>query len=103
MMPRFYLGRPCRLYEVSRTSPLQRLARELREPGAVAPAYVAYLGDEGLGERVAAVGRLLPGQVLARTIEPSFADWVLWRLNPHYNVNQTAYVYRVGRVGVGSN
>jgi hypothetical protein len=98
MMPRFYLGRPCRLYEVSRTRPVERLASDLGTPGAIRPSYIVYLGDEHLEERRARIGELFPAQTLEQIIAPSLVDWLLWRLNPRFNVNQTAYVYRIGQV-----
>ncbi len=58
--------------------------------------YAIIYGDKELDSlRTRAESVLSKRLVLVQRIEPSLADWILYKLNPRYNKNQTANIYRI--------
>lgn len=58
------------------------------------PNYAVFFGSEDLDKRVRHIESSLDLKLLLeRKIEPSFLDYVFYKLNPKYNKNETAFVY----------
>jgi hypothetical protein len=95
MMPFFYMGRTCQIYEISREKPLDSLKINFNNGNSLMPAYIIYLGEDHLQERIDKLKLLFPSQKLVKQIDPSFVDNLLYRLNPRYNINRAVYIYRV--------
>ncbi len=57
------------------------------------PNYVFFFGKEQIEERIAAFQKMYPHSSYQTTIEPSFVDLVVWKLNP-INRNETVYIYK---------
>jgi hypothetical protein len=96
LVPSFYLGKPVPVTLWPAGGTVEGLAAQLRGGGAASPNYLVLSGDAGREERLAALRPLFPRLALLATFPPSPLDWLLWRLNPRFNVNLTARVYRVG-------
>jgi hypothetical protein len=95
MFPIFYLGQwDTYVYNVkpSRTVKTFMQIMEDSEPGCE-PRFVLFYGDEKLDKRLDSVKMCVPHLEYETTIEPSFIDDLLYRMNPR-NSNQTIYIYR---------
>jgi hypothetical protein len=58
--------------------------------------YAIIFGDEEQDSLKIASERILGRKLLLqKIIEPSVADWILYKLNPKYNKNQVAYIYKI--------
>jgi len=57
------------------------------------PDYILFFGTERIDDRVNAFKKIFPTTTYKTTIEPSFLDVLLWKLNP-VNRNETVYIYR---------
>jgi hypothetical protein len=95
LLPRFYLGkwRP-EYYINNKITPavLDSLLRSA-EPGTL-PDYVVFVTEENITQRVERLKKFYPRMKYEATIEPSFIDWLLHRLNP-VNQNESSYIYRL--------
>jgi hypothetical protein len=91
-VPRFYLGRPVPVILLEPgTTPDQLEAALARGPR---PNYVVIEGDQDLELREARLRRLFPRLELLASFEPGLVDRLLRRMNPRFNVNLNARVYR---------
>jgi hypothetical protein len=94
MPPLYYYGKWFSVCGISKTynadSALVRFNRSLPEER---PAYVVFWQAENIQARVDSMKKRFPDLVYETTIEPSFIDKVLYKLNP-LNDNQTAFIYR---------
>jgi hypothetical protein len=96
MAPEFYLGKWIITYDLSQSSGYDSLEFYLSKYGpSEHPQYALFLGDKNLENRVDNLKEYFPGLILETTIEPGFADRVLYWLNPR-NANDVIYVYRTG-------
>jgi len=95
MMPFFYMGRTCRIYEVSREKPLDSLKINFNNGNSLPPSYIIYMGDDHLQERIDKLKSIFPEQKFVKQINPSLVDDLLYMLNPKYNINRAVYIYRV--------
>ncbi|MCX7908875.1 MAG: glycosyltransferase family 39 protein [Ignavibacteria bacterium] len=60
------------------------------------PNYAIIYGDEELDSLKMSVERILKRKLIhIKTVEPSLADWILYKLNPKYNKNQIANIYKI--------
>jgi hypothetical protein len=66
----------------------------LNIPSAERPNYVVFMQPDNLEERLIRLKKYLPSLAYEKTIEPSFIDWLLNKMNPH-NKNQTCYIYKI--------
>ncbi len=57
------------------------------------PNYVLFFGKEKKDERIAAFKNFYPNAAYQTTIEPSYLDILIWKLNP-VNRNETVYIYK---------
>jgi hypothetical protein len=95
MMPLFYLNKNVPLYSMPVNKPLDSLTMEIGTN--TKPNRVIFLKAERLDQRVKRMEEIVPGLVFDTKIVPSFADQLLYFLNPKHNVNQTSYIYRAGK------
>lgn len=88
--PEFYLnkyGTP--VVEIPEIKLLQEYTKD-----SLAPNYAIIYGDEEVDSLTTAAERILNRKfILIATVEPSLADWILYKLNPKYNKNQVARIY----------
>jgi Alg9-like mannosyltransferase family len=59
----------------------------------VHPNYVLFFGTDHIDDRVAAFKKMFPTATYKTTIEPSYIDILVWKLNP-VNRNETVYIYK---------
>ncbi|HTB30830.1 MAG TPA: hypothetical protein VK808_02325, partial [Bacteroidia bacterium] len=57
------------------------------------PNYVLFFGQEHIDDRVAAFKKFYPTATYQTTIEPSYIDLLVCKLNP-INRNETVYIYK---------
>ncbi|MFN3306752.1 MAG: glycosyltransferase family 39 protein [Candidatus Kapaibacteriota bacterium] len=58
--------------------------------------YAIIYGDKESDSLKTLTERILSRRLfLVQRIEPSLADWILYKLNPRFNKNQTANIYRI--------
>ncbi|MCX6188539.1 MAG: glycosyltransferase family 39 protein [Bacteroidetes bacterium] len=92
--PRFYLQKWVPVFGVSKEQPLQNLEATLTlTVASLHPNYVIFYSDKNMEPRLNAMKEVFELEYKA-TIEPSFIDDVMFRLNPN-NVNYTAFIYKV--------
>ncbi|MEI6124072.1 MAG: glycosyltransferase family 39 protein [Bacteroidota bacterium] len=94
MPPLFYLGQWVVVLNVCERYPIDSLNTKLKRWGKEwNPRFVLFFDDQDLPRRVAAMQSVLPQIEYETTIEPSFIDEVLHKMNPA-NTNQTVVIYR---------
>lgn len=90
--PEFYLnkyGTP--IAEIPKIELLEKYTND-----SLAPNYVIIYGDEEIDSLKTNAEKVLKSKFLhLKTIEPSLADWILYKLNPKYNKNQVANIYKI--------
>jgi len=97
LMPRFYLQRWTKNYEVTKNYPVDSLAKDLAQDSiAPMPQYIIFGEAENIDTRVATAKKYFPGMTFEATIEPSFLDKIMHWLNPFGNENQTYFIYKAG-------
>jgi len=94
-VPLFYLHKNIPLYCMTYGKNADSLRAEIQN-GAT-PNRVVFLSANNLAKRINRMETILPGLVFEKTISPSIADQLLYFLNPKHNVNQTSYIYKVGK------
>jgi Alg9-like mannosyltransferase family len=94
--PMFYADQyPVAQYQINNNGDLQQVQSQLKQTH-VQPNYALMFGTEDFEQRKFKVETALQKKlILEKTVEPSFLDYVLFRLNPRGNKNQTSYVLRV--------
>ena len=58
------------------------------------PNYIVFMQPENLDRRVNNLKKDIPTLTYETTIEPSFIDWLLNKMNPR-NKNQTSFIYKI--------
>lgn len=90
--PEFYLnkyGTP--IIEISVIDSLVKFRNSPQRPN-----YAIIYGENNLEELRSKSERILCAKLIKETtIEPSIADYILFKLNPKYNKNQTATIFRI--------
>lgn len=94
--PLFYTGRwnfPVR--EISNKYSIYQdyLALKDNKAALVHPNYVLFFGAQDIDERVAKFKKFYPTTTYETTIEPSYLDLLVCKLNP-VNRNETVYIYK---------
>lgn len=94
--PLFYSDQyPMKIYPIENDGDLQQLPSHI-QASQVQPNYALMFGTEDFEQRKLNVETALQKKlILEKTIEPSFIDYILFRLNPRGNKNQTSYVLRI--------
>jgi hypothetical protein len=93
--PLFYAGvYPIPVYEINNDEQLLKAKARL-DTSSVHPNYAVFFGPDDLDQRVHHIESSLGLRLaLERRIEPSFLDYIFYRLNPKYNKNETTFVFR---------
>lgn len=92
MIPQFYLNQWIKIYEITRTRPIELLHRSIAYEGPE-PRFFIFIRDEGLDNRVDAVRKQFPDIEFETRIEPGFVDKIMHKINPH-NKNNVFIIYR---------
>jgi hypothetical protein len=90
--PLFYLGQWVNYYNISESQPLDSLKKIL--PKIKKPDYILFFENKNLDIRLKNCKTLFPNITYETTIQPSFIDNILYKLNPK-NANQTIYIYKI--------
>ena len=94
--PRFYSRKWPYEYQVTDKTNVDGLCRDLKvSPPANKPNYILFYESDNLPQRLAHLQRFYELRHEA-TIDPSFIDDVVHRLNP-VNVNSVTYIYKIVR------
>ncbi len=92
--PRFYLQKWVPVFGVSKAQSLQNVMETLDiTVVSLHPNYVIFYSEKNIEPRLNAMKEFFDLEYKA-TIEPSFIDDVMYRLNPN-NVNYTAFIYKI--------
>jgi len=96
--PFFYSGHyPVTYYEINDHARLVAVKTELAD-SATRISHVIFFGTEDLDARVRTVEATLGLRLsFEKRSDPSFLDWVFYRLNPTHNKNEVTLVYRVAK------
>ena len=92
--PFFYSGHyPVTFYEINDDARLTEVKTELAE-SSVRVSHVIFFGTEDLDTRVRHIETTLGLNLsFEKRTDPSFLDWVFYRLNPTHNKNEITLVY----------
>lgn len=92
--PRFYLGQwpTVKMYAKSpKYFPIAKVYKDVDAKDY--PQFVLFFDEKNIPQRVDSVRKIVPNLVYETTIEPSFMDKILYKMNK-YNGNQTIIIYR---------
>jgi hypothetical protein len=94
--PFFYLGKRDVVFGITKTETAGAFYSGIynKMPVSDRPNYVLFMQPDNLEKRVSDLKQFLPTLTYEKTIEPSFIDWLLNKMNPH-NKNQTGYIYKI--------
>ncbi len=94
--PQFYLGKFTKVFRITKINPPANFYYEnyLCTPEDKRPNYVVFMQRDNMVKRVVDLKKYLPTLTYEATIEPSFIDWLLNKMNWH-NKNQTSFIYRI--------
>jgi hypothetical protein len=94
MPPRFYLGQWPTVRQYANDPQYSPIAKVYKGVSPMDyPDFVLFFDDQKIQQRVDSVKKIVPNLVYETTIEPGFADEILFKMNP-YNGNQTIVIYR---------
>ena len=94
--PFFYGGKyPVVTTDVSSEQGLANYKAQLAD-SSVRPNYMLFYGADAFDERVHRIQEVLGATLLLEhRFDPSFLDYVFYRLNPKHNKNETIFVFKV--------
>jgi hypothetical protein len=92
--PLFYLDKWKNIYELGTKTSIRRLKRNIKYKGNNPPDYIIFYGEKDLDNRVERVKQLFPDLKFETLIEGSFIDELLLKLNPKFQANERAYIYK---------
>ncbi len=94
--PYFYLQKRDVVYGITKTTTAAAFYNDTYSHSSVSdrPNYVVFMQPDNLEKRVSDLKKYIPGLTYEKTIEPSFIDWLLNKMNSH-NKNQTSYIYKI--------
>ncbi len=94
----FYAGQyPIPTREINGEEDMKHVAAEI-DSGVIAPDYVILFGEDDIDDRVTRLESTLSIALeRVRRLDPSFVDYVLYRMNPGNNKNEVTFVYEVVR------
>jgi hypothetical protein len=94
--PKFYLRKHVPIFRLPSTKTLEALQKEIKKSGAGFPEYIVFLGEEKLDYRVKNFENYFHKKLtFEKKINPSLIDYIVHKLNPKNNINQTTYVYHI--------
>ncbi|KPK29049.1 MAG: hypothetical protein AMJ61_00190 [Desulfobacterales bacterium SG8_35_2] len=95
IIPRYYLVHDVPVYTYPKSKSLQSLHEEIVQIG-FKPNYIIFLGGKNVEKRIEDF-KLNFGSELEflKKVNPSLIDYILFRANPKYNVNETSYIYKI--------
>ena len=93
--PRYYLKKWTDTYPITKLN-ADIFFTEIysKAPVEDRPNYIVFMQPENLERRVQNLKKDIPTLTYETTIEPSFIDWLLNKMNPR-NKNQTSFIYRI--------
>ena len=95
--PLFYLnkyGTP--VYLLKSTDTLENISRKFADGKSKLPNYIIFFGKENIDKRTEEFKKSFSKRLVPETeIQPSLVDDIFYYLNPKFNVNQTAFIYRI--------
>lgn len=93
--PFFYSGRyPIPMADITSQSQIEWVKSQLAV-SPVRPNYILFYGTDNFDERVQRIDTTLGLKMtLQRRFDPSFLDYVFYRLNPRHNKNETIFVFK---------
>jgi hypothetical protein len=94
--PFFYLHKRDAVYGITKTTTAAVFYNDVYShiPVSERPNYVLFMQTDNLEKRVSDLKTYFPTLTYEKTIEPSFIDWLLNKMNPH-NKNQTGNIYKI--------
>jgi hypothetical protein len=94
--PQFYMKKFTKFFRITKVTPPPNFYYEayLCTSPEKRPNYVVFMQRDNMVKRVVALKKYLPTLTYEATIEPSFIDWLLNKMNWH-NKNQTSFIYRI--------
>jgi hypothetical protein len=96
LAPLFYLKHWIPTYEITNKHPLEEFVKDHAGSDTTQyPDYILFFENINLDKRVADMKYYFPNLHYMTTIEESFIDDLLHRMNPLNNMNQTVYIYKV--------
>ena len=95
--PKFYLEKQIPIFRLPSSKSLEKLEVEINNRNVNFPNYIVFLGMTDIKKRVKEFETYFKNNlILETTIEPSLIDYILHKMNPKHNINQTSNIYRVG-------
>ncbi len=93
--PRFYLQQWTETFPITNRN-ADKFYEETysHTPPSERPNYILFMQPDNLDRRVQNLKKDIPTLTYETTIEPSFIDWLLNKMNPR-NKNQTSYIYKI--------
>ena len=94
--PQFYLKKWGKVFRITKPAPAATFYYEsyLCTPPEKRPNYVVFMQRDNIVRRVVDLKKYLPSLTYETTVEPSFIDWLLNKMNWH-NKNQTSFIYKI--------
>lgn len=93
--PLFYLEKWVKVYGITKICNTACITDYIKSDSTLArPNYIVFMQEVNIDKRVAEVKKFFPTLTYVTTIEPSFIDKVLFKLNPK-NKNQTSFIYKI--------
>lgn len=94
--PQFYMKKFTKVFRITKVEPDSSFYSDfyLKTLKNSRPNYVVFMQRDHIVERVLRLKKYLPSLTYETTIEPSYIDWLLNKMNWH-NKNQTSYIYRI--------
>jgi hypothetical protein len=93
--PLYYFDKWNNIYEMGNLTSIRRLKRDMRLKGNHPADYIVFYGDLDLDKRIKRLKPLYPKLKYETTINGSFIDELLLKLNPRFQANERAYIYKV--------
>jgi hypothetical protein len=92
-LPTFYMDNEVPMYMMTRYAGVDSIKAELEK--GVKPNYLVMMNNKRMEERFERLDQLFPQREKVAVINPSFADQLLYFLNPRHNINQQCIIYKV--------
>jgi len=94
--PKFYLKKQIPIFMLPSSKSLEKLEIEIKNYKVDFPDYIVFLGVTEIEKRVKEFKTYFnKNLVLETTINPSLIDYILHKMNPRHNINQTSNIYRI--------
>ena len=94
--PKFYLNKQVPVFLLPSSKSLDELSADIKKHNIGFPEYIVFLGEDNIENRVKKFGSFFHKKMIfEKKINPSLVDYIVHKLNPKNNVNQTTYIYRI--------